>query len=195
MLLRNGGIKLYVRIFNKTVPIFLSLARFPVFLVLLITLHSNAQDTIPAAPLHAHSSKEQRDLIDIGRALVLRHPGIRADTSGKKRGRIYGSILPSAEYTLQTGFAANLTTNAAFYAGESPEDNLSNIYLNLTYTQKSQLLIPMQANIWTKGNKYNILTDWRYNKYPQDTYGLGGLPTRPMAILSITNTCAFIRPS
>jgi outer membrane protein assembly factor BamA len=30
------------------------------------------------------------------------------------------------------------------------------------------------SNIWTKDNKYNIVTDWRYYKYPQDTYGLGG---------------------
>jgi outer membrane protein assembly factor BamA len=32
----------------------------------------------------------------------------------------------------------------------------------------------MQADIWTKGNTYNIVTDWRYLKYPSLTYGLGG---------------------
>jgi hypothetical protein len=44
----------------------------------------------------------------------------------------------------------------------------------VVYTQYQQLTVAMQSNIWTKDNKYNIVTDWRYYKYPQDTYGLGG---------------------
>ncbi len=114
------------------------------------------------------------DLIDIGRHLFLKHPGNRVDSAGKKAGKVYGSLLPSAEYTLQTAFAVNLTANAAFYTGERTEDNISNIYLNLTYTQKHQFQAPLEANIWTKGNRYNIISDWRYAKFPQDTYGLGG---------------------
>jgi len=37
-----------------------------------------------------------------------------------------------------------------------------------------QIIFPIQADIWTKGNRYNIVTDWRYLKYPSFTYGLGG---------------------
>ncbi|HLZ89909.1 MAG TPA: hypothetical protein VKQ52_21800, partial [Puia sp.] len=44
-----------------------------------------------------------------------------------------------------------------------------------TFTQKNQILIPLQGNIWSKGNRYNFINDWRYELYPQDTYGLGGL--------------------
>lgn len=118
--------------------------------------------------------KAQTDLIDVGRSIFLKHPGKRLDTAAKKAGKVYGSLLPSAEYTLQTAFAVNLTANAAFYTGERTQDNISNVYLNLTYTQKKQLQVPLEANIWTKDNRYNIITDWRYAKYPQDTYGLGG---------------------
>ena len=127
--------------------------------------------TRPRPPI-AH---DQVDLIDVGRHLFLRHPGTRNDTAAKKAGKIYGSLLPSAEYTLQTAFAVNLTANAAFYTGERAEDNISNIYLNFTFTQKHQFVIPLDVNIWTKGNRYNIQSDWRYEKFPQDTYGLGGL--------------------
>ena len=117
----------------------------------------------------------QTDLIDVGRSIFLKHPGTRLDTAAKKAGKVYGSLLPSAEYTLQTAFAVNLTANAAFYTGERTQDNISNIYLNLTYTQKHQFQVPLEVNIWTKGNQYNIISDWRYAKFPQDTYGLGGL--------------------
>jgi outer membrane protein assembly factor BamA len=35
------------------------------------------------------------------------------------------------------------------------------------------MTIPVQANIWTRNNNYNFIVDWRFFKYPQDTYGLG----------------------
>lgn len=145
---------------------------FPALALILCVLDVGAQDTTVA---RRGSQREQVDLIDIGRHLFLKHPGVRNDSAAKKVGKVYGSLLPSAEYTLQTAFAVNLTGNAAFYTGERAEDNISNIYLNLTYTQKHQFVIPLDVNIWTRGNRYNILSDWRYEKFPQDTYGLGGL--------------------
>ncbi|MDR3714645.1 MAG: BamA/TamA family outer membrane protein [Puia sp.] len=107
----------------------------------------------------------------------MKHPGIRKDTSGKKAGKLYPALLPSAEYTLETGLAFDLTASLAFYTGERTEDNISNIYLASVFTQKDQILMPLQGNIWTKGNKYNIVTDWRFEIFPQDTYGLGTLTT------------------
>lgn len=35
-------------------------------------------------------------------------------------------------------------------------------------------MIPFQINVWTKGNRYNIITDFRFIKYPSVIYGLGG---------------------
>jgi outer membrane translocation and assembly module TamA len=35
-------------------------------------------------------------------------------------------------------------------------------------------MVPVLANIWFKDNGYNLVIDWRFFKYPQDTYGLGG---------------------
>jgi hypothetical protein len=153
-----------------------------VFILLFPAFLANAQvtkvppDTIPHH-LRPFSGKEQIDLIDVGRHIFLRHPGMRIDSSVKRPGKLYGSVLPAAEFTLQTGFAVDLVGNVAFYLGEDAKQNISNLYLNLTYTFKSQLLVPLQGSIWTKGNKYNLLNDWRFEKFPQDTYGLGGLTT------------------
>ena len=139
--------------------------------------HRNTTDT--AAPHHAHwfTGREQVDLIDIGRSLFLRHSGVRMDSSGKKAGKYYPAILPSAEYTLETGLAFDLTGSLAFYTGDRSDDNISNIYLASVFTQKNQILMPLQSNVWTKGNKYNIVTDWRFEIFPQNTYGLGTLTT------------------
>lgn len=126
---------------------------------------------------HRPSGARQVDLIDVGRSFFLHHPKPRFDTTAKTPGRLYASLLPSAEYTLQTSFALDLVGNLAFYTSAEPMQNLSNLYLNTTFTAKHQILMPLQGNIWSKGNRYNLVNDWRYEKYPQDTYGLGGRTT------------------
>jgi hypothetical protein len=114
------------------------------------------------------------DLVDVGRSFLKGHKSTRVDTTKQKAGRLHISALPVAGYTLQTGFAAVLSSNFAFYTSEHSQANLSSVLTSITYSQYKQVIFPVQANIWTKGNKYNIQTDWRYLKYPSLTYGLGG---------------------
>ena len=59
--------------------------------------------------------KSQVDLIDIGRRVIKRHAGPRKDSTAKKAGKVYAAALPSAQYTLQTGFAVTFGGNAAFF--------------------------------------------------------------------------------
>ncbi len=112
--------------------------------------------------------------MDVGRSWLKGHRTRRVDTIAEKQGKLHISALPVAGYTLQTGFAGVLSSNFAFYTSEHGQANLSTVLTSLTYSQYEQIIFPIQANIWTKGNKYNIITDWRYMKYPSLTYGLGG---------------------
>jgi hypothetical protein len=127
-------------------------------------LHTAAQDT-----LH-----NQLDLVDLGRSILLGHHSKRIDTAREKEGKLHISALPVAGYTLQTGFAGVVSSGFAFYTSEHSQANLSTILTSITYSQYKQIIFPIQADIWTKGNKYNIITDWRYLHYPSLTYGLGG---------------------
>ncbi len=83
-------------------------------------------------------------------------------------------MVPAVGYTLSTGVVGLLSANAAFYLSDTATTNISSISTSFNYTQYNQITIPVIANIWTKDNGYNIIVDWRYFKYPQDTYGLGG---------------------
>jgi len=84
------------------------------------------------------------------------------------------ALFPALGYTLQTRLAVILAGNVAFFAAKDTTDKLSTITSSISYTQNNQVVLPVQSNIWTKGNKYNIVGDWRISQYPQDTYGLGG---------------------
>lgn len=112
------------------------------------------------------------DIIDLGINLFHRGRGKRTDTGDIRSPKLRISAVPAAGYTLQTGFAGLVTANAAFYTHK--DANTSTILTSFTYTVLNQIILPIQTNIWTTGNKYNIVVDWRYLKFPSYTYGLGG---------------------
>ncbi len=95
------------------------------------------------------------------------------NANGLKPKTLFVSALPVVGYTLQTGFAAAINASIAFYTDTASTKKISNILTSITYTQYNQVLLPIAANIWTKNNKYNIILDYRYLKYPSTTYGLG----------------------
>jgi outer membrane protein assembly factor BamA len=134
------------------------------------------KDSIPPHRyrMFSYDPNDQVDLVDVGRSFLRGSKSKRMDTVKQKSGKLHISALPVAGYTLQTGFAGVLSSNFAFYTSEHSEANLSSVLTSITYSQYQQIIFPIQADIWTKGNKYNIVTDWRYLKYPSLSYGLGG---------------------
>ena len=119
---------------------------------------------------------KQIDLIDIGERIFNKNSVTRDDTIINKKGKIHFSAFPAVGYTLQTGFAGVISGNAAFYIGthNHESENISTVVSSIAYTANNQIIFPIASSIWTKDNKYNILSDWRYLKYPSLTFGLGG---------------------
>lgn len=125
------------------------------------------------APLFGGAQQaRQEDLMDLARMLLHKQQDTQSHKSAK---RVAYSAVPAAGYTLQTGFAALVNGNAAFHTNDSA--NTSSINASFTYTARNQIIAPIQNNIWTRDNKYNISGDWRYLKYPSYTYGIGGYTT------------------
>jgi hypothetical protein len=123
---------------------------------------------------------EQKDIKDIYYQIFNPKKKLRKDSLARldslkdKSGKLHYSFLPGAGYTLQTRFAVALAANVAFNTDNNEDGNLSVVNVIFAYTQNRQFILPVQSNIWTKGNRFNLLGDWRYYKYPQFTYGLGG---------------------
>ncbi len=113
---------------------------------------------------------EEKDLLEILKKVVSPH-----STSQKNPENAQFSAIPAAGYAMHTGWAGLVTANLAFYANKdkSTDRKVSSFATNITYTQFKQIMLPVQGNIWTTGNKYNILVDWRYIKYPSKVFGLG----------------------
>ena len=120
-------------------------------------------------------SSREVDLPDVWSAMFRKGKHQKENASGTlKKKELLISALPAIGYSLQTKFAVAGILNGAFYTSKAKNENISSILINFTYSQNKQILFPIQSNLWTKENKYNLYTDWRYLKYPSITYGLGG---------------------
>ncbi len=123
---------------------------------------------------YAIDSSKERDIKDVfHRKSKNKTPLFEKDNEAKANQRHF-SFVPAVGYTLQTGFAGILSANLAYYNDNATDAKLSSISTSITYSQYNQTIVPFQADIWTKGGKYNIISDNRFISYPSSIFGLGG---------------------
>ena len=143
------------------------------FLLILFSIlcHAQSNQTQTLSDTLYQPEVPQKDIVDILHKIL--HKKNNGDTirEGKK---FNWSLIPAAGYTLQTGFAGVVSGNIGFYQQRSRDQKISNITTSYTYSQYKQTIFPLYANIWTKDNKINLISDFKYLNYPSEIYGLGG---------------------
>lgn len=114
---------------------------------------------------------KQKDLYEIIGSLF--HKNKKTETAKIKRigSKPVFSFIPAAGYTLVSRLVVSITGNAAFRTDS--QANISTISGNAGYTQNKQFVLPIESEIWTKNNTFELLGDYRFYKYPQSTFGLG----------------------
>ncbi len=138
-----------------------------IFLALFIPFSISAQN--PWRNVPADSLKDISEIIN-----NVLHSDLIKDTAGQKRNHIQVGVLPIVGYTLQTGFAAVISTNVVIYQRNPKDSSLpSTIITSLAYTEKNQIIAPFQAVLYFNNNKTILVSDFRYLNYPSYTYGLG----------------------
>ena len=110
------------------------------------------------------------DLVDLYHKVIKKDSFVRKDLD-----IAHLSLVPALGYTTATGFAGVVSANIGFFTvhHQHETEKISSISSSIAYSQKNQTILPIQVDIWTKNNKYNIISDWRYMNYPSTTFGLG----------------------
>ncbi len=158
---------------KKTDTFVYSFVRGSVLLIILFTASSGlkAQDSISGSTI-VKTDSVQRDVVDIMKELFGIHPSDK--TGNMKPGdKPVFSFLPAVGYTLQTKLAAIFSSNVAFFTSKKSNTPISIINASAYYTQNKQFAVPVQVSVWNRKETFNLLSDIRYMKYPQSTYGLG----------------------
>jgi hypothetical protein len=119
-------------------------------------------------PSKTQPEKDIRDYIKIF------HKKNAGNDTIPQTGKNFLSFVPALGYTLQTGFAGIISGNLAYYNSSEPNQKISSLTTSFTYSQYNQSIVTFTADICTKGNKFNFITDCRFIDYPSSIYGLGG---------------------
>jgi hypothetical protein len=135
-----------------------------------LTVAKNAPDSNKDS-LNRHPQVPQKDLTDELHFLFPKKAKKNKTDSLHDVRKLSISALPAVGYTLTTRTAVTFTGNGAFRIDSTAR--ISTITSSAAYTQNKQFSVPLETNIWTKGNKYNFVGDIHFMKYPQASFGLG----------------------
>ncbi len=150
-----------------------------------ISAQGSASNSKPEKEIEAKAAISDKDVFDLIRATKT-YQKYFSNKPPKEFSKPQFAIAPAAGYTLQTGFALLLAGNLSFFTDQSDLSKLSFVSTSIAFTEKAQVILPLYASIWTKGNRFNIVSDNRFMKYPSQTWGVG-----PRAIDADASTIVF----
>jgi Omp85 superfamily domain len=116
---------------------------------------------------------EQKDIGDYFKVIFKGKTVIKKDTIKRKSlGPFYTPIVYPG-YALVTGGLIAMANNISFYTHYGADAKISTILTDNVYTQYKQSINIIRSNLWLNHEKLNLLGDWRYYKFPTNTFGLG----------------------
>jgi outer membrane protein assembly factor BamA len=139
------------------------------FAALLIPFCLSAQTTWRKDPVDS-----LKDLTEFVNRITLKDS--KKAKAERKKSPVQIGVFPVVGYTLQTGFAAVVSSNAVFYKKHHKEGDTSApsiIIASISYSEKEQIILPLQAVLFFNNNKTILVSDYRFLRYPSYTYGLG----------------------
>jgi hypothetical protein len=133
------------------------------------------QDTSHLVSHSKPDSVKQTDVIDLlSRLLKLNNATDGRQTAAK----LNFSVVPNVGYSLTTGYLADISGNVGFYTStDHAHQNLSDLDEDLDYDSNNQKVALIRGEIWGADNNYKLVTDVRWEQFPEETYGLGTLST------------------
>jgi hypothetical protein len=132
-----------------------------------------SNDTLKALP----DKNTQLDIADCFRYITKKTTFSKRDSvKTKSLGPFYTPILYPG-YALVTGYLVGFANNISFYTHHEPDAKISSILIDDIYTQYKQYINIVRSNIWLNHEKFNLLGDWRYYKFPTNTFGIGSSTT------------------
>ena len=135
-------------------------------------VHRMKKDSTQKSFIQRAKSFKELDLIDLVKMVLHKKLMSTADTVARDE-KLHISLLGAPGYTRSTEAIGIVSGNFAFYV-DKHNQNQSNITAEASYTQLSQAIFTVGPNIWTKDDQWNIIGDNKFERYPQETFGLGG---------------------
>lgn len=167
--------------------IFCFIQLLPFLLICLGSKVAKAQnlDTLPPNKVDSNQvlvqpipnpSQQEVDIMDLLKSIGK----AKHSKPAPKYRRVQISAVPAVGYSLQTGLAGVVSGNVVIQPKDSSGNHTKPSFFtsSIAYTQYKQVILPFRASLWAGKGRYNLQLDWRFMKYPSETYGLGAFTNR-----------------
>ncbi len=121
-------------------------------------------------------------LLMLGCQLQAQTDTTQAKPKEKKQKNFSFIPLPAIAANPTNGIMYGVAPGASWFMGDPANTSLSSGLGTVIYTTKKQLLLTAKTNVFLKGDRWNLLGDWRYFITSQPTFGLGTGPNSNKAV-------------
>jgi hypothetical protein len=87
------------------------------------------------------------------------------------------AAIPVVGYSPAAAWMLGFAGNVGMLLGDAGDTTMSCATASLLFTTKGQTIVSVSSTAMTAGNSWELLGDWRFLLFNQDTYGLGTGPT------------------
>nr|WP_321452269.1 BamA/TamA family outer membrane protein [uncultured Carboxylicivirga sp.] len=103
-------------------------------------------------------------------------------TSQSEENKVSFIPLPVLAYNPTNGLMYGVAPGATWFMGDKSNTTISSGLGSVIYTTNKQLILTAKTNVFTEGDAWNFLGDWRYFKSSQPNFGLGAGPNSIKAV-------------
>ncbi len=120
------------------------------------------------------SISNQKDIREIFAGAL--HIPVKQDSVKMSGNGPFIAAFPMVGYALQSGYLGFISSSISFYTSKD-RSKFSNVMLNAYYSQYRQFWTIANSNIFFDKVKLHLFGDWRYYKFPTNTFGIGNYST------------------
>ena len=102
------------------------------------------------------------------------------------------AVLPAIGYNPAQGLLFGATGTLGMFLGPAATTTISSVQAVALYSTQSQLTLQMSSTVMTSGNDWELVGDWRFLLFNQQTYGLGTGP-QAMSATGVRQDFDYVR--
>jgi len=128
----------------------------------------------------ANAEAQYVDPTDLRMVLRKKKSEAKPESALPEKGKWMMFVVPAVGSNPSLGAFYGVGGTAAVFLGEPANTSISNISGSVLFTTKNQFVATVKGTVMTPNNEWEMLADFKYSFFSENTYGLGSDYSQPI---------------
>jgi outer membrane protein assembly factor BamA len=128
----------------------------------------------------ANALPDYLDPTDLRMVLRKKKAGEEQESALPQKGKLMLFVVPAIGSNPSLGAFYGVGGTAAIFLGDPATTSISNLSGSVLFTTKNQFVATVKGTIMTPNNGWEMLADFKYSFFSENTYGLGSDYSQPI---------------